>query len=126
MADTRAEVRNAADAQQVGNAARREKDKAARAKQALLEVMETPAGRIVLWDLLERAGVFKSIWHPSAQIHYNAGRQDFGHEMMAMFAEASDDNFELMQREARIFAKRKALERDAVNNKSTASQETDK
>lgn len=48
------------------------------------QIMSHPAGRAVMWDLLCKASVFSSIFHPSgSQLYYNAGRQDFGHELQA-------------------------------------------
>lgn len=108
-------VRNAADPQQVKRAARKEQDAATRRLENLVGVMSTEIGRAVMWDLLERAGVFRSIWHPSAEIHYRAGRQDYGHELQALILEADEDLYDLMAREARARAKRAANETDAAH-----------
>lgn len=108
-------VRNAADSSQVRRAERKEKDAAARQLDQLRAVMSTEVGRAVMWDLLERAGVYRSIWHPSAEIHYRAGRQDFGHELQALILQADEDLYDLMAREARARAKRADNETDAAH-----------
>lgn len=115
--DPRADVRNAADPQQVKRAGRKERDRDARKAWALRRVLEAPEGRLLVWELLADAGVFRSIWHPSAAIHYNAGRQDFGHELMAaVIALDSGETFALMQREQFQLAKRDQDERDAAHH----------
>jgi hypothetical protein len=92
---------NTADPKQVGARARRAKDAARRRHDDTKAVLSTPAGRRLIWYLLERAGVFESVMGPDGVIQYQAGRQDFGHEIMAL-VEASDPEaiFALM-REAR-------------------------
>lgn len=113
MPEPRAEVRNAADPQQVKRAARRQQRREERRIDNFRTVLGTVAGRAVFWHLLEAAGVFRSIWHNSAQIHYNAGRQDFGHELIATLLEADEELYQIMEREMRALAKRDALEVDA-------------
>jgi len=115
MNDQRAHVRNAADPQQVRRAARKEKQVEERFTNALREVMGTAAGRLVLWELLSRAGVYRSIWVMTAEIHYRAGQQDFGHMIQAEILKAGEDGYELMAREARLRAQREANETDAAH-----------
>jgi len=110
-----AEVRNAADPQQVRRAGRRDRDRHARELEWVRAVLAHGDGRAMVWTLLERAGIFRSVWHTSAMIHYNAGRQDFGHELMALVIEADEEGFELMQREARTRARRERLENEAAH-----------
>jgi hypothetical protein len=105
---------NAADPSQVRHAARIEKKRTARQLAALKAVMATPEGRMVMWNLLERAGIYRSIWHPSAQIHYNSGRQDFGHELLAMLTDADEEAYLTMEREMRTLARRESNESEAV------------
>ena len=69
-------------------------------------MLNTVEGRYTLWTLLEDLGIFRSIWDPSARIHYNAGRQDAGHELMARIIAADPNRYEQMEREARARAKR--------------------
>jgi hypothetical protein len=110
----RALVRNVADPQQVAYGKRKEKEREARSLDALRAVLRTPAGRIVVWDLLTRAGIFRSIWDPSAKVHYNAGRQDFGHELLASCLEADAEAYQLMEREMRAWQRGQDRETAAV------------
>jgi len=110
----RALVRNGSDPDQVNRARRKTREAERQRLGAIAEVMKAPAGRRVMWDLLCKARVFESIWNPSAAIHYNAGRQDFGHELMADLLEADETLYELMEREARTRAKREQGQNDAA------------
>jgi hypothetical protein len=111
----RASVRNAADRDQVTRAARKDRSSQALALDAVREMLRQPAGRFVMWELIERAGVFRSIWDNSARIHYNAGRQDFGHEIIALLIQADEDLYLLMETEARDRARRLDRETDAAH-----------
>lgn len=55
--------------------------------------------RDFVWSLLEEAKVFNSIWEQSARIHYNAGKQDFGHYLMGRVCDADEEAFFAMMRE---------------------------
>jgi len=125
MPEPRAEVRNAADSQQVRRAGRRQQRRDERRQNAVRAVLATPEGRFVFWDLIASAGVFRSIWESSARIHYNAGRQDFGHELIAMLVEADPEAYQLMEREMRALAKRDALETDASHTDSAIHERID-
>lgn len=114
MAGERAAVRNAADPEQVRRAAKKERDREELFRAALVLVLQTTPGRAVLWGLLERAGVYRSIWSPNSEIHYNAGRQDFGHELMATILAADEDAYLLMEQEARGRVKKDNAEIDAA------------
>lgn len=117
--ESRVEVRNAADPQQVKRAARRQQRRDERRIDYYRTVLGTPAGRFVFWDLLASAGVFRSIYHASALIHYNAGRQDFGHELIATLVEADEELYQIMEREMRALAKRDAAETEAGHTPAT-------
>lgn len=114
----RAEVRNAADPAQVKRAGRKVRDREALLTDALRLTLLQPAGRFVLWDLLERAGIYRSIVAPSPEIHYNAGRQDFGHELLALVVACDEELYALMEKEAR--------ERKAKENRATDAAHTPK
>ncbi len=105
---------NAADPGQVRHAARKEKQQRAREAADVRAVMATPEGRRFLWAWLEKLGVFRSIWHPSALIHYNSGRQDAGHELLAQLTQADEELYLTMEREARTLARRDSNEAEAV------------
>jgi hypothetical protein len=106
--------RNAADPRQVGRAEKQELDAAARRRGRLRAVLQTVDGRAVLWDLVVRAGVFASIYDQSARIHYNAGRQDFGHELLAAVIDADEAAYLVMEQEARERQRREDRDADAA------------
>jgi hypothetical protein len=120
--DARAEVKNAADKEQVKRAARKEVRREDRRLDAYRSVLGTSAGRMVFDDLLARFGAYRSIWHPSALIHYNAGKQDAAHELLADLIRADEELVDLMNREARERRRADARETDAAHA-SFASQE---
>lgn len=65
----------------------------------LKKLLEQKPVRDFLWRLLEETKTFHSIWEQSARIHYNAGKQDFGHFLMGEIIEANEDSFFQMMRE---------------------------
>lgn len=99
--DQPSNVRNAADREQVKRASRIASRRNRELKTALFQVMATPEGRRVFWGLLETCGVHRSVWEASAKIHYNAGRQDVGHEIESDLIGTSEEQFEQMRKEAR-------------------------
>lgn len=120
----RALVRNAADPKQVRLAERMEKAREERFQSSLAAVMNTVEGRVVLAALIRRAGVYKSIWSRDSAIHYNAGRQDYGHELMADLVRLDEERFQLMEREEWAFIKKMNATIDAAHTKRTNEQET--
>lgn len=113
---------NAADRSQVKHAARKEREAEARVGANLKAVMSTVSGRAAMWDLLERFGVFRSVWANSAMIHYNAGRQDCGHELMALLLAADEGGYLRMEQEAREVGRRDKVEREAVRTPTASEQ----
>lgn len=114
--ERRQAVRNAADPRQVKEAGRLDRRRVERYQNALRAVMSTTEGRIVMAALVRRAGVFKSIWHPSAEIHYNAGKQDYGHELMAdLYAIDDGTAYQVMEREEWAYGKALDREIDAIH-----------
>ena len=94
-------VRNPTGPPQVRAAASMEEDQHHMLLAAVQALLAQPDGRLVLWELLVRAGIYRSVWDPSARIHYNAGRQDYGHELLGLIIEADEDLYQLMEREGR-------------------------
>lgn len=92
---------NAADPAQVKQAGRRARSRRVQELVDLRAVLALPEGRRLLWRLLQHAGVFRSVWESSAKIHYNAGRQDFGHFIMVDVMEAQPEAYLQMQQESR-------------------------
>lgn len=121
----RAVTGNAADPHQVRYAERKAKRQEEVFLGSLRQTMSTAEGRLVMWELLERAGIYRSIWDPSAKIHYNAGRQDFGHELLVLLLEAGEDFYLLMETEARRRDRADAREAAAVQTPAAAEAQTD-
>jgi hypothetical protein len=92
-------VKNAADAEQIKNAGKKLSVKRENELSDLKKILSLPEGRRLIWRLLGFCKVFESIWHPSALIHANAGRQDVGHFIMAEVSDADQEAFFTMIRE---------------------------
>ena len=93
-------VGNAADAKQVKSAGHKERLKDKEKKKDLQSILNTVEGRRFLWVQLSKCKVYESIWESSAKIHYNAGKQDLGHELMADIIDASPEAYLQMQKES--------------------------
>ncbi len=93
-------VGNAADPKQVKSAGHKERLRENEQKKDLQEVLSTVEGRRFLWAQLGKCKVYESIWESSAKIHYNAGKQDLGHQLMKDILEASPEAYLQMQKES--------------------------
>jgi hypothetical protein len=112
--------RNAADPGQVRYAERKARQREERFQASLRTVLNSLEGRVVFWELLARAGVYRSVFDLSgSKTYYNAGRQDFGHELLALLTDADERAYLLMEQEAREFLRR----RDAETAAMQAAQE---
>lgn len=114
MKQAPAVVGNAADQKQVERANRKDRDRRKRELDDLRDVLSTAPGRRLLWRLLGHCRVFESIWHPSALIHANAGKQDVGHYIISEIVDANEDAYFLMMKEARAAVRREEMETEAV------------
>lgn len=110
-------VKNAGDPRQVKTAELFEKRRIERHRNAVAAVLGSLEGRIVFAQLIRRAGVYRSIWHPSSEIHYNAGRQDYGHELMAELVDVDENLYQLMEREEWAWAKREQASIEATHTR---------
>lgn len=120
----RAEVKNAADPEQVEKAGRRVN----RRERVRLEhygaVMRTPAGRAVMWDLLERAGLYETSFDREALIMARReGRRGLGLELLAQLIELEPALYLVMEQEARIRQSQADSETDAAHTAPTTPQE---
>lgn len=97
--EPRSAVKNAADARQVKKSKSRAKLDRQQQMLDLEWVLKQPQGRRVLWRLLGHTGMFKSVWEPSAKIHFNAGKQDYGLWLWSECEQSSLDHTLQMQRE---------------------------
>lgn len=113
MADRPAHTRNAGDIGDVRRADRAAKRARERELTVTRAVLATVDGREFLRNQLEVLGVFRSIWRANAEIHYLAGRQDAGHELMALLTEADEAAYLQMETEARERRKRADIETEA-------------
>lgn len=92
-------VKNAADPAQVRAAGKREQKNSEQHRDDLRQLLKQDYGRRFIWKILTHCGVFESIWHPSALIHYNSGRQDVGHWLLAQVNDAQLDAILIMMTE---------------------------
>jgi len=92
-------VKNAGDPEQVNTARRKEKLAREVDLDDLRRLVSTDFGRRIVWRLLAHAKMFSSIWEPSALIHYNAGKQDFGHFIWSEVEQADQNALFLMMKE---------------------------
>jgi len=86
-------------------------------------LMSTREGRFVVWEWLDRAGIWRSVWDASGmQVHFNAGQQEFGFAIKADIEAADAELFDLMVREHREWEAQVERELDAREQQSRASQ----
>lgn len=117
-------VRNAADKRQVAAAKRAEDKRDEQYRASLVAVLRTFEGRRVIGELLDRAGLYRTSWDPSAKIHFNEGRRNFGLELLATVQDASEELYLEMEREMRAF-KRSLEQGPAAVQVSQSGGETD-
>lgn len=91
-------VQNASSKAQIAEAKMKEKLGRDQELNDFRVVLNTKEGRRLVWRLMGKCNVFATVWDPSAKIHYNAGRQDLGHFIMAEVI-AADENllFQMMK-----------------------------
>lgn len=95
-------VRNAADESQVKEAEKKVKRTREHELDDIRKVLDTPAGRRVLWRYLSMCGVFKlSFNHSGAITSLNEGKRDIGLNIMGDITEANDEALIKMMREAK-------------------------
>ncbi|HEX7828642.1 MAG TPA: hypothetical protein VF787_03265 [Thermoanaerobaculia bacterium] len=108
-------VRNASDADQVKNA---EKVLALRKEQAdvdLRELLETSAGRRVLWTLIhDECGMFEPMMVTSSEVYARAALHDWASRLIKWIQRANPEAWIQMQIE---HAKREAFREDAPPTK---------
>lgn len=126
MADQprRALTRNAADKEAVKLATRVEKDKAKRFGDVMRAVLKTAEGRELIWILLRGTGIYDSVFHRDAGVMaFNAGRQNWGQQLLADILDIDSDGYLVMEREARDRAIRDQAAIDAAQTPSAEAQE---
>jgi predicted HD phosphohydrolase len=124
MARDRSLVRNAADQQQVRWANRKVDRREEVFQSALRAVMATPAGRLVLAELLERAGLYVSSYaHSGSEMCFREGRRSFGLELLADLTRASESDYEQLERERRQRARGDEREAEAIRTRTLTGGE---
>jgi hypothetical protein len=116
----RAQVRNAADPEQVRRAARRDRRRADDRADLVKAQLSTYEGRRFVWEELARHGLYESITVQSSMIYALSGRRDAGLELLAEVQQHAD-LFLLMQSEAIKRAERDDRETDAAHTPSAQS-----
>lgn len=99
MNDQKSYVKNAADPQQVKEAGRKQLWDKKREKEDMTYLMNDKTFRRFMWRMIEYCDVFNDIWHPSAVIHRDAGRQRVGQVLIAMAKGADMEKFFQMWKE---------------------------
>lgn len=96
----RAAVGNAGDAEQVGKAKRSQKFARDVELDDLKVLLSLPAGRRLLWRIMDRYMAFRSVFSTDALIMArNSGWQDVGHWLMHEIEVAKPDAFLTMMQE---------------------------
>jgi hypothetical protein len=121
----RAVVRNGADPQQVRRGRRREHQIVEQRAERLRFVLQTALGRAALWDLLEDAGVYRSIMADDTRIFWNAGRHDFGLKLLGRVIDADEHAYLAMEAEARQRKRRDNQQIDAAHTASATAEGQD-
>ena len=84
-------------AEKAAKSARRQRD------EALRWLMSDQRGRRFVWNLLGKAGVFRSSMAGSAELTaFNEGRRDIGLALLADVTRLSPENYTLMQSEQTV------------------------
>ena len=118
-------VDNATDRRQQHRADKKLKDRRTIAKANWQGMLARADGRFVLWDVLEKCGVFGSVFSTDPLLMArNAGRQDLGHELMILISEAEPNALELLLREGRE-RERRDVEQTVAEKTKPASETPD-
>lgn len=120
--------RSATDPAQVQHAGRTVKQRRERLEGSLRAILAQPAGRFLLWALLDKAGIYETVYRPddveaALGMAYRAGRQDYGHALLAMIIEADEEAYLTMQREARAFERAEDRATAAVQTQAAEERE---
>ena len=122
----RAAVRNAADPAQVVRAGRSDRDREARFLAAVRVTLQTVAGRLMCAELLERAGLYASVFdHSGSVMNFKEGRRNFGLELRAWLEQADEGLTDLLDQERRQRLRADHAATDAAHTASTHEKESD-
>lgn len=108
--------RNAADPRQTAWYVEQERRYAERRRNAYLAVLSTPAGRLVLGDLIGRTGAYETAYSQFVnETHRKLGRQEVGFELRDYLVELDEKLFLLMESELRAQIRRDEDETEAAH-----------
>lgn len=121
----RQNVRDASDPKQIRRARRVQERHQTELVAAIKAVMQTQPGRLVFWELLSAAGVFRSVFNQHGGIQsWNIGRQDFGQEILQDLMTVDEDAYLLMEKEARAKVRRENADTDAAFTPKVEDEQT--
>jgi len=118
--------RNASDEEQIARAKRLEAKQRSEELADLKMILSTASGRRLLWRILDKGGLWKTVYHPTgSQMNINVGMQNAGLFMQSEIVEADEDAYFTMQREARQRLKALAVENESVRMPSAEDDNRD-
>ncbi len=101
MSEDEAQTYNAGDASQVNKRQKSLKTRDLQKKAALKKLMGDPEGRMFMWDLLGRCGVFHLSFSSDALVMaFKEGRRDVGNHLMGEITRISPELYMKMVVEA--------------------------
>lgn len=77
-------------------------------------LMQSPAGRYVMFDLILASGVFDKLWIGSSELHARVAVRDFGLELMQMLQLSEPELYQQMEAEWWARQKRDNAEVEAL------------
>lgn len=119
-------TKNAADPKGVRDASRLEKLREERFDNALASVMSTPAGRIVMGELLKRTGLFASGIARDVTVHHLAAQREFGLMLMGELQRVSEEHYQQMEREGWLWNKQFNDMVEATHTRRATEREDDR
>jgi len=96
----RALVANAADAEQVNDASKRESLAMRDSVRSWATILSLPEGRAVLWELMGMTKMHSTITVTSSEIYVRSGMRDVGLQIQAKILEVDEQSYLQMQKEA--------------------------
>jgi len=93
---------NAADPKQVERARLKESFNDRNLFSDFRDVLDLPAGRRILWWVLDVAGVYRSSFTGNSTTFFNEGRRDIGLMLLAKISEAKPEAILQMMQESKM------------------------
>jgi hypothetical protein len=88
-------------------------------------LMQTPAGRYVMFDLILASGVYDKLWIGSSELHARVAVRDFGLELMQMLQLSEPELYQQMESEWWARMKRDNAEAEALEIPRTRNGDHD-